>query len=128
MYNCTLGCSDFDCISQIWNADTSHVFLRTQGLKLWRKKCFWFSHLLRIFWLPNLKLNLLHIFHKCVTKARMDRFFSKFIRLFQKTFLDTSAKISTLPFKMRSAVTFPDWCSKLKICKNVNDGFNVIKG
>ena len=93
-----------------------------------KKKMFLVQPSLANFLTPKPKSDFLHIFHKCITKARMDRFFSKFIRLFQKTFLDTSAKISTLPFKMRSAVTFPDWCPKLKICKNVNDGFNVIKG
>ena len=78
----TLGCSDFDCFSQIWNADTSHVFLRAQGLRIWRKNCFWFSHLLRIFWLPNLQLTFLHMFQKCTTRARINRFFSKFPRVF----------------------------------------------
>ena len=125
--HCTVGCIDFDCFSQIWNADTSHVFLRAQGLRIWRKNCFWFSHLLRIFSLPNLQWPFLLIFQKCTTKARINRFFSKFLRLFQRIFSDTSEKISSLPFKLRSPGRFPDWCPNKKNCKIVNDGFLVIK-
>ena len=92
--DCPLGGSDFVFFSQIWWSPPQGVFLRLQGMRIWRKKVFGFSQLL---------CNLLHFFQKAtfllnfqtfITNARMNGFFSKFPRLSFGTFFNTSKKFA----------------------------------
>jgi len=102
---------------QIWYAKTfvDPVFNRTQRLIIWRNNFLGFSHLCCHFWLPNLKVSVLHKFHNFLTRPRINDLFSTFSRLSMRAFLNTK---TNLLYASKTAVTMQrHFKIKVKIIK-----------